>query len=266
MDYMDYILTSDEYIPLDTAKKLIISALSQYHPELADRAVNILEREDHTIIDNPERVTGMMQCRPAGAEEVTDENHPMYIAREDFSKRFGPNFTELGNAREHAVIDYEYLGTPNSVIYLSHEIGHAIADDIQQEKGLSYKDFSVDQLEEQAYFVQSIISHYTGIPSPEDIAGDDLSKSRFAGSDRPNQFKAANNRFNDGLSMSSGQRHKQITTALSGNFDHEETPQHTSTRFLNKPSRKQAVTGFSDATSGASRSKPFSSRCRPFGK
>lgn len=227
---VDRNLTSDGYIPLEGAKNLIIAALSQYHPELADRAANILEREGHTIIDNPERVTGMMQCRPAGAEEVTDENHPMYISREDFDKRFSPHFTEMGNTRDHAVIDYEYLGTPDSVIYLAHEIGHAIADDIQQEKGLTHKDFTSDQQEEQAYFVQSIISHYTGITSPEALASDDL-KSQFEGSDRPIQFQAANNRFNDSLSMSSEQRHKQMTTALAGSFGDEERPQQISTMF-----------------------------------
>ena len=166
-------LISDRYIPLNDAKNLIIAALHQYHPELADRAADILEREGHTIIDNPERVTGMMQCRPTGAEIITDEKHPMYISNEYFNARFGPNFTERGNTREHAVIDYEYLGTPNSVIYLAHEIGHAIADDIQREKGLTHKDFTSDQQEEQAYFVQSIMSHYTGIPSPENIISED---------------------------------------------------------------------------------------------
>lgn len=240
---MDRNLTSGEYIPFDDAKNLIIAALSQYHSELADRAANILEREGHTIIQNPDRVTGMMQCRPAGAEEVTDENHPMYISREDFNTRFGPNFTERDNTREHAVIDYEYLGTPDSVIYLAHEIGHAIADDIQQEKGLTYKDFTSDQQEEQAYFVQSIISHYTGIPSPEALASDDL-KSQFEGSDRPKQFKAANNRFNDSLSMSSEQRHQQMTKALAGNFGNEEMPQQVSTNTVTNQPKKQTVTGF----------------------
>jgi hypothetical protein len=225
-------LPTNNSIPLDDAKKLIIAALSQYHPELADRAAHILEREGHTIIDNPEKVTGMMQCRPAGAEEIVDENHPMYISREDFEKRFGPNFTELGNTREHAVIDYEYLGTPNSVIYLAHEIGHAIADDIQQEKGLTYKDFTSGQQEEQAYFVQSIVSHYTGIPSPENIARDDILKDHFEGSERPKQYKSANKRFDDSLSMNSDQRHKQMVMALAGNFDHQETSQQTLTTSL----------------------------------
>ena len=222
---VDRNLTSDEDIPLENAKNLIIAALNQYHPELAKRAADILERDGHTILDNPKKITNMMQCRPSGAEEITDENHPMYISQGDFDKRFGPNFTELGNTRKHAVIDYEYFGTPHSVIYLAHEIGHAIADDIQVERGLSHKDFSLDQQEEQAYFVQSIVSHYTSIPSPEALASDNL-KSQFEKSDRPKQFKAANNRFNVGLSMNSlEQRHKQMTMALAGNFEHEETPQ-----------------------------------------
>ncbi len=228
---VDRNLTLEGYIPLEDAKNLIIASLSQYHPELADRAANILEREGHTIIDNPERVTGMMQCRPAGAEVIIDESHDMYMSREDFDKRFSPNFTEMGNARDHAVIDYEYLGTADSVIYLAHEIGHAIADDIQQEKGLNHKDFTSDQQEEQAYFVQSIFSHYTGISSPEALESDDL-KSQFEGSDRPKQFKAANNRFNDSLSMDSEQRHEQMTMALAGNFDEEERPQIVSTNSL----------------------------------
>ncbi|PZO82634.1 MAG: hypothetical protein DI626_09965 [Micavibrio aeruginosavorus] len=229
---------SDKYVPLDAAKNLIIAALYQYHPELADRAADIFEREGHTIIDNPERVTGMMQCRPAGAEVITDENHDMYISEEDFNARFGPNFTERGNIREHAVIDYEYLGTPNSILYLAHEMGHAIADDIQREKGLTHKDFKWPQQEEQAYFVQSIVSHYTGIPSPENITSDDL-KSQFEGSDRPKQFRAAHNRFTDSLSMDSQQRYEQMVMALSGNFDNGGARLQTLTNALaNQPANR----------------------------
>ena len=42
---MDRNLTLDEYIPLDDAKNLIVAALSQYHPELADRAAIFLKEK-----------------------------------------------------------------------------------------------------------------------------------------------------------------------------------------------------------------------------
>lgn len=229
-------LTSGEYIPLDDAQSLIIAALYQYHPELAERAADILEKEGHNILDNPEQFTGMQQCRPAKADKITDPNDPKYMSDEDFKERFGPNgFTEMDNPRDHAVIDYEYFGTPESVIVLAHEIGHAIADDIQLNNDLTHEDFTDDQLEEQAYFVQSIVSHYTGIPSPEDSADDDL-KSEFEGSGRPEQFKAGSNRFNESLSMGFEQRHKQMITALAGNFDDEEiAPQTAENSLSNQP-------------------------------
>lgn len=219
---MDNTLNSYKNIPIDNAKNLIIAALNQYHPELADKAANILERKGHTIIDNPERVTGMMRCRPAGYKRITDENDPMYISEKDFETRYKPNFTDEDNELEYAVIDFEYTGTPDSIIHFAHEIGHAIAYDIQKEKGLSRKDFTYDQQEEQAYFVQSIVSHYTGIPSSEDIVEDNSLKAMFEGSSRPEQFRIANNRLKDSLPLNTTQRHNQMIIALSANFDYEQ--------------------------------------------
>ncbi len=213
-------------IPFEDAKNLIIAALGQYHPELATIAADIFERDGHTIIDNPELVTGMMQCRPAEFEEITDTNHPLYISRDDFKSRFDPHFTEQSNPRKHAVIDYEYIGTPKSVINLAHELGHAIADDIQITKGLTHKDFTRNQQEEQAYFIQSIVSYYTGIPAPKNLYMHGLAKSQFEERSRPRQFKTANDRFNDSLTMDSKEKYNHMIIALAGNVDSQAKPQH----------------------------------------
>ena len=84
----------------------------------------------------------------------------MEMYKPDFENEYAPHFTSQINPEKFSIIDFEYIGTMNSAIYLAHETGHAIADDIQREKGLSFRDFTVDELEEQAYFVQSIFEQY----------------------------------------------------------------------------------------------------------
>jgi len=102
----------------------------------------------------------MMACRPAGITEADLKSMDMYLP--DFAEEYGPNFTTQENPNDFAVIDFEYHGTPESVVYLAHELGHAVADDIQRENGFSFKDFSVYDMEQQAYFIQNIVSEAVG--------------------------------------------------------------------------------------------------------
>jgi hypothetical protein len=151
----------DNYIPLDDAKGIIITALEQYHPEFASYAENILFNDKRlNIVEVTEAKTKMMLCRPAGITVKDLQEKNMFMPEDEFLKKFGPHFTHQDNPTDFAIIDFEYDGSPLSVVWLAHELGHAIADDVQRERGMSFKDFSSDEMEQQAYFVQQIVSKY----------------------------------------------------------------------------------------------------------
>lgn len=142
----------------------------------------------------------MMQCRPAGLTEEHLKANDMYFL--DYKERFGPSFTNQKKSEELAIIDYEYDGSQSSVVYLAHELGHAIADDIQNERGARFSDFTPAEAEEQAYFIQNIYSHYTGHPSAESSCQDDANKGKLKASwARVNPYGNAQIEFEKGLSM-----------------------------------------------------------------
>ncbi|NQZ13623.1 MAG: hypothetical protein HRT94_02195 [Alphaproteobacteria bacterium] len=211
------------YIPLQTAKEIIVVALNDFDAELGRRAAEILTDDLRANIHEVPSGTGqMMACRPAGI--TLDDLQKMDMYMPDFEQRFAPNFTRQDNPEDYAIVDFEYDGTTNSLIYLGHEIGHAIADDLQRERGLSFRNFPTDQLEKQAYFVQSSLQHYLhehgadhGIDykNPEQ---DDLQTSWA----RAAQLKASNNTFQKTLAVTEpGERSTLVVAALTENTDQD---------------------------------------------
>ena len=198
-------------ISLQTAKNIILHGLQEFDEELGRRASDILCDERRcNIVETGRPDKGMMACRPAGITLEDLQNADMYIP--DYQERFGPAFIRQDNPEDYAIIDFEYHGTAHSLLYLAHELGHAIADDAQREKGVSFRDFTSDQMEEQAYFVQSIISHYTGQNSPEnDPEGDSFIKISWQ---RACQYKNANENFEHAMSLNSQLRRLMIEAVL----------------------------------------------------
>lgn len=171
-------MEQDSFIPLDTAKAEIIEALRSFDADLGDRAEDILTDERRLNI-HEEKVPDkkMMQYRPAGVTPEEVESGPLYWP--DFAREFAPNWTIQHNLEDYGIIDFEYHGTLESIAWLSHELGHAIADDIQRENGHSFRDYSQSEMERQAHFVQHIVSShlqdkYPGI-TPQDL-GEGLSE------------------------------------------------------------------------------------------
>lgn len=147
------------YIKLDDAKAMITKALREFDEDLGERAQNILLNEERmNIVEVTEARTNMMVCRPAGLTIEDLKSADMYTP--DYEEQYGPDFTQQDNPSDHAIIDFEYDGSPKAIIWLGHELGHALADDIQQENGHSFRDFSSDEMEGQAYFVQHIVSKH----------------------------------------------------------------------------------------------------------
>jgi len=208
-------MVSANYISLDTAKNTIITALEQFDTELARRGVEILFNDNRLNITQVTHAeTSMMMCRPAGITMEDLKAANMYMP--SFVQKFGPHFTKQDNPTDHAIIDFEYDGSPRAIIWLAHELGHAIADDVQRENGLSFRDFTNTEMEEQAYFVQSIISKHLK-DSAIDIAlnDDDLGQNTLTMSwERAAQFTNAGNNFHNALSAPVEQRTELTLNAL----------------------------------------------------
>jgi hypothetical protein len=189
-------MKKNNHIPLGAAKNTIITALEEFHPELGWRACEILFDEDRlNIAEEKTAKTKMMMCRPAGVTINDLDAADMYIP--DFKERYGPQFTEQENLGDKAIIDFEYIGTAESIEWLAHELGHAIADNIQRENGHSFRDFSTDEREQQAYFVQNIVRRYI-----KDNFHEPTQQETNPGGDssaRQSQFQKASNVFNQAL-------------------------------------------------------------------
>ncbi|MCI5059737.1 MAG: hypothetical protein MRY79_01555 [Alphaproteobacteria bacterium] len=211
-----------DYIPLQDAKNIITTALSEFDPELGVHAAEILSDEERCqILEKSEPTPDkriMQQYRPSGVTMEDVKASPLYIpnfAEEfpDFAEKFGPHFTRQDNPTDRAIIDFEYHDDPKSVIYLGHELGHAIADDVQRENGHSFKDFSMNEHEEQAYFVQNIVSNYIEENLKEYDISEESDPSKMS-EDRAAQFANARETFQKAALANTPDRKKTIQNAL----------------------------------------------------
>lgn len=201
-----------DYISLDDAKRLIVTALDEFDPKLASRAASILyDNERLNVVEVDEaKEEKMQQCRPAGF--TMEDVKSLKMHKPDFAERFGPHFTRQDNPEPHAIVDFEYDGTPHSIVWLAHETGHAVADDIQRENGHSFRDFSTGEMEEQAYFLQHIVSGYLkdNLQRP-DVKDADLGQDVLKMSwDRAEQYTNAGKVFESALETPVDVRQKTI--------------------------------------------------------
>lgn len=149
-------------VPLELAKRMIVSALGAFDPQLGKLAEDVLydARRLNIVEGGDVGPSGfsMMQCRPSGLTKDDLEADGRLWDQDAFEREF-PGFTEQENLHGPAVVDFRYAHSKNCVLYLAHETGHAIADDLQRERGRGFRDFSAHQQEQQAYFIQSVVAH-----------------------------------------------------------------------------------------------------------
>lgn len=171
--------TEELYIPPSMAREIITSAITDFDPDLGRRASQIFDsgfREavaDDRIQDIGETIElsdsmwqvrtvpqgqcRVMRCLPANSD-ATD--------------------LDPANPNDHPVIQFEYDGTIGSLIYLSHELGHGIADQIMNESRFTSKTNPEHMKETQAYFVQNVI--YGALKVHPDTSIRDASARHFA--------------------------------------------------------------------------------------
>ncbi|MEZ0226168.1 MAG: GNAT family N-acetyltransferase [Alphaproteobacteria bacterium] len=153
---------------LDDSKKLILAAMKDYNPDLGRKAQEIFDagydaaaertktpgfsvdwKKDLAVTDNPER--WRIRNVPDGETAVVMRS----IAAGT------PQGRDPANPNRHAVIDFEFDKSMNSVVYMAHELGHAVADDWLQQGG-KFKATAnpAHMAETQAYFTQNILYDY----------------------------------------------------------------------------------------------------------
>ena len=142
-------------IGYDKAKKLIEEALEKFDPALAAAAREVLNDPARMNVREVPAGEGiMMRVRAGGLRPEDAMDFKKHPAHDALKKVFPIDH----NANARAVVDFQYDGTMKSVIYLAHELGHAVADDMQIKAGHTYRDNPQHMQEMQAYIVQSIVN------------------------------------------------------------------------------------------------------------
>ena len=148
-------------VSLADSKRQIIEALQEFDPALAKRAGAILNnRSRMTIRSVPPGQAMMMRVRPATLEKgdamhLTEEN----LGKERL-KKLRKHFPRDDNPTSKAKIDYDHDGTVFGTVMMAHELGHALADDMQRENHFSYRDNRSQMAEVQAYTVQHLVLNH----------------------------------------------------------------------------------------------------------
>lgn len=158
-------------VSLERAKTLIANALHATSEELGARAAELLNNPARlNLLEVAPGACQMMRCRASllSAEDV-EKSHDALKAigiEPPAPEALREEFRQFDNPEDYAVIDYEYDGTLDGLVYLAHELGHALADDLQREAGFTHRDNPGHIEEVQAYIIQhAVYQHLTCNPS-----------------------------------------------------------------------------------------------------
>jgi len=164
-------------LPLNEAMLEIIEALNNFLPELGQRAQKILNNPGQ--VENVKAVekgkATKMFCQQAGLSK------DYLMQRGMLSAEYSNEAINDGviNNKDFATIHLDYDKTFNGAAWLAHELGHAIADDIQGKAGFDYVDNPIHMEEVQAYIVQNIFRNH--LMKSEESAIASQAKSDFHG-------------------------------------------------------------------------------------
>jgi len=126
---------------LEDSRTLILTALNNFDADLGRKAAEIMGNPARwRLREVPPEQARVMRSLPAESQQT----------------KFNPV-----NPNPYAVIEYDFDGTMDGVVYMAHELGHAIADDCIREAGYTYRHVPQNLAETQAYFVQNIVYDYS---------------------------------------------------------------------------------------------------------
>lgn len=162
---------------LEEAKNLIVDAFEEFSPPLGKHARKLFSsaqintrpaqdfsRNDEYFLDVDEGSRWNIHTVPAGTTPRLMRSLAACSERSEY---------DPPNPNRYAVIEFDFDGTIDSVIYMAHEAGHAMADD-NVVKPLDYKhgdnNDPIHMAETQAYFAQHIVYDYLKRHPDESIA------------------------------------------------------------------------------------------------
>lgn len=143
------------HVELEDSKKLIVDALRSFSPELGDKAAAVFGNPERLNIKPADEGKGIMMRVRAGGLEQKDAMS--FAGHKDYAM-LKEAFPIDHNEKPYSIIDFQYDRRIHALVYLAHELGHAIADDDQQAARRSYRDNPRHMEETQAYLVQSIVT------------------------------------------------------------------------------------------------------------
>jgi len=149
---------SERKFSLQESKALILGALNTFDPALGKKAENIFAAG----FDKAAEKAAMPGFRIDWGNMQGMDGDRWRIAEGNRMMRCQPALSQATefdpvNPNDYAVIDFEFDSTVNGLIYLAHELGHAIADDNENAAGYTAKDGPAHMDELQAYYVQHIV-------------------------------------------------------------------------------------------------------------
>lgn len=121
----------DPPFSIEESKKLVIDAFRAFDEDLAARAEKIINDPRRCVLRDLDSLgpkdIRQMQCQPAETED---------------------------NPGKFAVVRLDYDGTINDAVYLAHEVGHAIADEMVRKAEFKHDDTKAHMHEIQSHLLQ----------------------------------------------------------------------------------------------------------------
>ena len=121
----------DPPFSIEDSKKLVIDAFRAFDEDLAARAEKIINDKKRCVLRDLDSLgpkdIRQMQCQPAETED---------------------------NPGTFAVVRLDYDGTINDAVYLAHEVGHAIADEMVRNAEFKHDDTKAHMHEIQSHLLQ----------------------------------------------------------------------------------------------------------------
>jgi hypothetical protein len=146
-------LSTGRAIPPEESKKLIIKALGNFYPPLGEKAGAFFAAGFDASVEHPHI-----------EKQITQSSSRWQIAFVPRGKTRTQNTVPAdspANPNPRSVIQYDYDNSINSTVYIGHELGHGIADELirgKDNKKFGDNPLNLDEL--QAYVSQSIVYDY----------------------------------------------------------------------------------------------------------
>jgi hypothetical protein len=156
-------LSTGRAIPPEESKKLIIKALGNFYPPLGEKAGAFFAAGFDASVEHPHI-----------EKQITQSSSRWQIAFVPRGKTRTQNTVPAdspANPNPRSVIQYDYDNSINSTVYIGHELGHGIADELirgKDNKKFGDNPLNLDEL--QAYVSQSIVYDYLRPKPPRDTS------------------------------------------------------------------------------------------------